>query len=249
MSAAVTEALVRASEIDKKIKEFFDAINTVLDWVPGFLDHLIEPIRAGIEKLNQKIREFWNKVQEFLDNTGDPDKLERYAEEWRNQVGNPIGSIAGRLSKENLETNTEWTGSGAEAYKAVLPAQEDGLNGMKEISIQFSKTFKDLANGIEDFWIAIGIAFGSAIIGFGVAIVEAATVVAIPGAIVTAIGAIGVAFGFITKAIVELKGIYDTIDTSQIAIEQGLTDLGDKWAEAKPVNQNKINDEQQWETI
>jgi len=249
VSTAIDEAVAKANDIESKLQEIFGTINDVLGWVPGFLEHLIEPIKEGIENLKQKIDDFWGKIKEFLDNTGNPDKLERYAESWREQIGNPIGSIAESVSQEKLETNTEWTGSGAEAYKSVIPAQKESLNGLKDLSIELSTTLKELANGIEDFWIAIGIAFGSLVIGIGTAVVEAASVVAIPGAIATAIGALGTAVGFITTAIVELKGIYDTIDTSQIGIEQGLTDLGDKWAKAKPVNQKKIDDEQQWEPV
>lgn len=249
MSAVIDDAFRQATEIEKKIQEFFDAVNSVLDWVPGFLDHLIEPIQAGMEKVNQKIMEFWSDVKEFLDNTGNPDKLEQYAEAWRNQVGNPTGAIAGDVALSKLATNTEWTGSGAAAYKAIVPAQSDGLNGIKSLSIDFSTMLKDLANGIENFWIAMGFAFGSLVVGMAAAIVQAATVVAIPGAIVTVIGAIGVALTAIGAAVMEIKGIYDTIDTSQDAIDQGLTDLGQEWAKATPLNQRKMDDTQQWERM
>lgn len=249
MSGVIDDAFQQATEIEKKIKEFFDAVNSVLNWVPGFLDHLIEPIQAGMEKINQKIMEFWSEVKEFLDNTGNPDKLEQLAEAWRDQVGNPTGEIAGDIALEKLATNTEWTGSGAAAYKAIVPAQSDGLNGIKTLSVDFSTMLKDLANGIENFWIAIGFAFGSLVVGFAAAIIEAATVVAIPGAIATVIGALGVAITAIGVAVMEIKTIYDTIDTSQDAIDQGLTDLGQEWSKATPVNQGKMDDTQQWERM
>lgn len=249
MSEAINEAVAKGEELESKINDFFAKIDDVLDWVPGFLDYLIKPIQDGLQNLRTKVAEFWEKVKEFLENTGNPDKLKSYADRWREQVGNPIGEIAESISKDKLETNTEWSGSGAAAYKAVLPAQKDGLDKVKDISVDFSDTLKELANGIENFWISIGIAFGSAVVGLAGAIVEAATVVAIPGAIATAIGAVGVAAGFIGKAIVDLKAICDTIDTSQDTIKQGVIDLGDEWSKAKPVNQEKMDDEQQWEPM
>lgn len=247
MSSAIQEAQAKAGDIETKIEDFFGTVNSLLEHVPGFLEHLIEPIKQGLEKLKKKIQGFWDKINEFLENTGDPEKLKQYATTWRDKIGNPIGHIAETISEEKLETNTEWTGSGAEAYKAVIPSQKDGLDSIKDASTDLSSTLKELADGIEDFWIAMGIAFGSLVVGMASAAVEAATVVAIPGAIATAIGALGVAVGFIGDAIIQVKGIYDTIDNSQTDIGQDLKDMGDKWAKAKPVNQKKIDDDKQWE--
>jgi hypothetical protein len=41
--------------------------------------------------------------------------------------------------------------------------------------------------------------------------------------------------------VIELKGIYDTIDTSQDKIGQGVTKLGEEWAKATPENWQKVN--------
>ncbi|WP_216212411.1 hypothetical protein [Amycolatopsis aidingensis] len=249
MSAVIEEAVRKSDEVEGKVQDLFGKVNDALDWIPWPFDYLVQPITAGMEKLQAEVQKFWQELAEYLDNVGNPGKLQAHAEQWRDQVGNPIGAIADGIALEKLATNTEWTGSGAEAYKAIVPPQGDGLNKMKSLSIELSKTLQDLANGIEDFWIAIGIALGSLVVGIVAAIVEACTVVAIPAAILTAIAAIGVAITFIGAAVVALKGIYDKIDTSQTTIKQGITDLGTEWARAEPRNQKKIDTPGQWETI
>lgn len=245
----IDEAVKKADDIEKKIKDFFDKVNDALDWVPGFLEHLIDPIIKGMEALNKKIGEFWNEVKEFFDNTGNPSKLEDYHTKWIDTVGKPLGEIAGTLDMSKLSTNTEWTGSGAEAYKAIVPPQGAGLNNMKTLATDIGNTLKTLANGIENFWISMGFALASVVVGLVGAIAGAAGVVTIPAGIAVAAGALGAAIGFISAAVIQLKTIYDNIDTSQDKIEQGIEKLGEKWSKATPQNQQKIDDTKQWEPL
>lgn len=242
-SAAIQEAVKKANEIDQKVQSFFDKVNDLLEWVPGFLSDLIRPILDGLAAIKRKFDEFWAPLKEQFDNFGNPPKLEEYSATWRETVANPIRTISDDVKLENMSTNIEWEGRGAEAYKTIVPPQSEGLADIKDLAVDISETLKELANGIEDFWIAIGIALGSLVIGMVAAIVEAATVVGIPAAIATIIAAIGVAFAAVTAAIVALKGIYDTLDTKQEAIQNGLNDLGDKWSKSK----HGMNNPADWE--
>lgn len=249
MSAAIAEAFREVKEIEDGIREFFEKVNGLLEWVPGFLEDLIQPVLDGLEWLNRKVAEFWAEIREFLDNTGNPDKLERHSEALINNVANPLTTISGNIAMEKLATNTEWTGSGAEAYKAIVPPQGDGLKDLRDLATDLGNTLKELANGIENFWIAMGFAFGALVVGIVAAIAEAATIVGAPAAIVTIAGAIGVALAAIGTAVMELKGIYDTIDTSQDTIDQGVTELGEEWARATPENQAKIENPGEWRPV
>jgi uncharacterized protein YukE len=248
-SPAIDEAIELAKDIEEGIQDFFDTVNNVLDWVPGFLEHLIQPILDGMAKINQAISEFWAEVKEFLDNTGSPSKLEAHAEALLTGVFTPLGDIGGSIAPEKLATSTEWTGSGAEAYKQVVPAQGNGIGGLKDLAKDLANTLKELANGIENFWIAMGIAFASLVVEIVAAVAGGVSIVGIPVAIGVILVALPITIGAIGTAIVELKGIYDTIDTSQDTIDQGLTKLGEEWAQASPDNQAKIEDPGQWQPL
>jgi len=246
MSSTVEDALAQARDIDSDFRGFFDKVNSVMDWVPGFLEHLIQPIIDGMNWLGEKIKEFWDGIKEFLDNTGSPSKLEAHAEVLSGTIMPALQAISDKITPSKLPSNVEWSGSGATAYFGVVGEQKSSADTARDLSGELSNTLKELANAIENFWIAMGLAFASVIVGTVAAIAEACTVIGIPPAIITICAAIGIALGAITVAIVELKSIYDTIDTSQDKIDQGLVKLGEDWAMATPAAQAKIDNPGEW---
>lgn len=247
MSNVVEEAQAKVTELDSKIKELFDKVNETLDWVPGFLEHLVQPIIDGMNWLAGKIREFFEKINDYLNNPGNPFRLEDLSEAWRNEVGNKVGTIAGTLSEDKLATDDEWTGSGAEAYKDVAVQQGEVLNKIKTVANTLATTLKDMANAIENFWIAFGLMIVDLTATVVLAIVEACGVVTSPAVPPTVAAGIAVAIGLLTFAGNTLKGFFDTMDTKQDAIEQQVTDLGQEWARATPSASAKINDTGQWQ--
>lgn len=226
----VQEAYEKLQEIQQKVDEFFDKVNSVLSWVPFFLQHLIEPIRAAIEALNAKLREFWDRANQLMEQPGSPSRLDEVAEQWTNEVATAVGEVAGTVSPDQLRTNIEWVGRAAEAYRATVPAQVDGLNGVKGLAEQMRTSLNLLANSVENFWLAIGIAFTTFIVGAVGAIIAAATVVGIPAAVAALATAVGVSIGLITAAIMALKSHLNTIETQQNAIATRVTNLGTTWA-------------------
>lgn len=246
MSPTIEEAVEQSREIEGDFREFFEKVNSVLDWVPGYLEHLIQPILDGMSWLGEKIAEFWITVNEFLDNTGSPSKLEAHAQALFDSVAAPLNTISGDIALDKMPTHIEWTGSGATAYHTIVPKQEKNASDLKDLATDLGNTLKELANGIENFWIAMGFAFGALIIGAVAAILEACTVIGIPAAIATIVAAIGVAVAAIGTAVIEFKSICDLIDTSQDAIDQGLVDIGEAWAQATPEAQAKIDDPGEW---
>ena len=229
-NSLVQEASNKANEIEKKIQEFFDKVNDVLSWVPGFLSDLIEPIRRGIEALNQKLREFWDRVNQLWEQPGNSDRLKQVGEQWVNEVGNVLGDIAGTIAPDKLKTNIEWTGKAAEAYKATIPAQVSGLNGLKDLANQLKSSLNNLGNSIDSFWIAAAFAFAGFVVGAVAAIATACTVVGIPAAIAIIATAVGVALGLIGAAVMALNSHVNTIATEQSTIKQKVHDLGAEWS-------------------
>ena len=226
----VQEAYEKLREIQQKVDEFFDKVNSVLSWVPFFLSYLIEPIRAGIEALNAKLREFWDRANQLFQQPGSPSRLDEVAQLWVSEVAEPVAAIAGTVSPDKMRTNVEWVGRAAEAYRSTVPAQVSGLNGIKDIANQMRTSLNLLANSVENFWLAIGIAFATFIVGAVGAIIAAATVVGVPAAIAAIATAVGVSIGLIAAAVVSLKSHINTIELQQAAIAQKVTDLGTHWA-------------------
>src|SRR5215207_10142690 len=128
----VQEAYEKLQEIQRKVDEFFDKVNSVLSWVPFFLSYLIEPIRAAIEALNAKLREFWDRANQLMEQPGSPSALKDAAQRWSSEV--------------------------------TAPGQVAGLNGAKGVADQMRSSLTSLAMSVENFWLAIGIAFATFIV-------------------------------------------------------------------------------------
>lgn len=230
MNDTAAQVQDKANEIDAKIQEFFNKANDILSWTPGAFSHLIEPIKQGLQTIIRKLQEFWNDLKRFLvTEHGEPDALKHAGDQWMNQVGNPTHDIAGDIALPKLRTYLEWDGKAAEAYKALVPAQAEGLSGIKELAEQLRTSLTKLGNAIESFWTAVLIALGAFVVAIIAAIVEACGIVTLPAAIPTLLGAAGAAIGLIATTVASTMSMVDTINTEQTAIKQKIQDLGDKW--------------------
>jgi len=245
-SPAIRQANEKFHELEQKIEDFFNKVNDVLSWVPGFLSDLIEPIQHGLEALRQKTREFWDRVNQGINQPGSPTRLHEVAQDWVDMVGNVVGDICGRISLDKLQTNLDWEGRAAEAYKATVPAQASGLNSVKDLANQLRSSLDNLGNGIETFWIAMAVAAGVFVVGAITAIATACTVVGIPAAIAAIATAAGVSIGLVTTAIVSMESLTNTISTEQNTIAQKVHDLGNQWSKS---NTGAMRDKSDWHVM
>lgn len=232
MTSAVAEADRKFHEIDEKVRRFFEIVNDTISWVPWPASELLGPIEDGMEKLAQEMQKFWDEARQVREQPGNADRLREAGAAWANSIGNPLGDIAGNISLENHKTNIEWTGRAAEAYKALVPAQEEALSGLKDMAIKMRTSLDDMAESIEDFWQAIVIALVSFAIGAAGAIASAFGVVTIPAGIVVLLGAVGVGLTFIFQAVQAIDSHMDVIRDQQTAIQQGLHDVGTTWEQS-----------------
>ncbi|MGW5648703.1 hypothetical protein ACWEV3_26750 [Saccharopolyspora sp. NPDC003752] len=226
----VAQASDKSNDLNEKIQDFFNKVNDLMSWVPDFLSYLIEPIKQGMQALAQKVQEFWDRITQLFEQPGDSDKLRETSDKWATEVGDKTGEIAGDINLQKLKANVEWTGKAAEAYKALVPAQGDGLSSVKLMAMQIRSSLNSLANALDAFWLAIGVALGVFVVGAVGAIAAACTVVGIPAAIGAIATAAGVSIGLVTTAIISMNSFTTTIETEQTAIKQKITDLGDKWS-------------------
>ncbi|MER6993216.1 hypothetical protein ABT337_28860 [Saccharopolyspora hirsuta] len=220
----------KLQEVNQKIKEFYDKVNEVLAWVPEAFAHLIEPIQRGLELVKQKNQEFWDRIQQAWNQPGNSTVLRIKAEMWASEVANPIGDIAGDVALHKLDANVEWTGRAAEAYKAIVPAQADGLTGLKDLALQIRNSLNNLANALDAFNLALIVAIVVYIVGLVGAIAAACTVVGIGAAIGAIATGAGVAIGLITAAFTALNSYLDVIETEQTSLAQKIRDVGNTWS-------------------
>ncbi len=245
-SAAIRQANDKLDKLQQKIDEFFEKVNDTLSWVPDWASNLIEPIQHGMHDLRQKINEFWDRVNQLMNQPGSPTRLHQVAEDWINKVSNVIGEVAGKISLDKMQTNLDWEGRGAEAYKATVPEQVDGLNSVKDLASQLRSSLDNLGNGIEAFWTAMAIAAGAFAVGATSAIIGAGTVVGIPAAIAALTGAAGVAIGLVSTAVTSLQSLTNTISTEQTTISQKVHDLGESWASS---NTGAMQEKSDWNVM
>ncbi|XVV00335.1 hypothetical protein ACQPW3_23125 [Actinosynnema sp. CA-248983] len=198
--------------------------------MPEPLRYAIEPARLGMQVLGEKVREFWDRVNQLWDQPGDSDRLRAVGERWVTEVGNALGDIAGTIGPDKLRTTIEWEGRAARAYQATVPPQTAGLNSIKDIVGQLRTSLNALANSIDVFWTTMGLAFAGFLIGAVAAVAAACTVVGIPAAIAALATTIATALAFIGAAILALKSHMNAIETEQTAIRQKIHDLGSTWA-------------------
>lgn len=233
-------------ELEQKIKEFFANVDDVLSWVPGALSDLIEPIMQGLDVVRRNVTEFWDRIGQLIEQPGSPTRLHQVAEDWADKIGNIAGSIASDISLDKMQTNLDWQGRGAEAYKATVPVQVDGLKSVKDLANQLRSSLDNLGNGIETFWTAMAVAAGVFVAGAITAVATACTVVGIPAAIAAIATAAGVSLGLVTTAILSLQSLTNTISAEQSNISQQVHDLGERWSKS---NTGAMQDKADWQVM
>ncbi|QUH01353.1 hypothetical protein HUO13_11555 [Saccharopolyspora erythraea] len=225
----VQQAADKTDEIDRAINGFWEVVDELLSWVPDFLSYLVEPIQRSMEALAQQLREFWDEINRSFELPGDSDRLREISDQWANAVATPIGDVAGDITLSGLQANVRWEGPAAEAYKALVPKQEEGLNGIKDLAMQMRGSLNNLADAIDAYWLATLVALGVFVVGAVAAIATACTVVCTPMAIAAIAGAAAVSIGLITTGVMALNSYLDVIDTEQTTLRDKIRDLGDRW--------------------
>lgn len=103
-------------------------------------------------------------MNQLFEQPGNSDRLREAGAQWAGDIGNILGDIAGDVSLDKLRTNIEWTGRAAEAYKATVPAQGEALNGLKDLALEMRTSLDGLAQSIDNFWLAMKIAFATFVV-------------------------------------------------------------------------------------
>lgn len=160
---------------------------------------------------------------------GNPAALREASEKWTSEVSKMLGTIAGELNLDNHQTKIEWEGRAAEAYKGLVPEQVEGVNGLESVSDHMVSALDELANTIVTFWVAIGVAVVTFVVGMVAAIAACVGVVTAPAGIAAAVGVAAVCLGLVTAAITALVAMIQSISSSAKSTKQQVDELGSTW--------------------
>lgn len=214
----------KIKEIQQKVKELFDKVNGLLSWVPSFLSGVVDTIKNALNALNQKLQEFWDQVNKFFTEPGWPPALKQAAQAWENHVSSTVSNIAGTLTTDQLQAENDWQGQAANAYKSTIPSQDNALNAIKTIADQINTSLNNIANAIVAFWVAIGAALLTFVVGLVAAIAACCTVVGTPAGIGAAATTVGVVLALVTAAIIALTTYINGVNSEQTTLTQKLND-------------------------
>jgi hypothetical protein len=169
----VQEAL---GEIPKQFQRLIDNINSVLDWLPGWV---MDKINTALRAVGDFIGKVLTEIGKFITQPGVPWTLWNHGTTWTEQVGAKASSWQDVFHIGSLKTDDEWKGSAADAYKNMLPLQQKALGAIKSASDEVDDVLTKMAIAIGVAWLAIV----SAIVSFVVELTAEA------GAASTGVGA------------------------------------------------------------
>ncbi|WP_285653774.1 hypothetical protein [Actinomycetospora sp. NBRC 106375] len=234
----VDDVRAQVDDLEQKLREFFAAAEETLAAAasapvpvggPVLLSpELMDAVRDGLRRVRAEMQSVLDRFGQFLDQPGDPERLRQAAAGW-SVVADALSDAGGKLGLDQMRTNIEWEGGGAEAYKAMVPRQGEQLSTMTAQSQALSTSLHGLADQIESFWLALGAAAALMVIAVVTAIVGAATVVGIPAACGAILVAVGGAATLILTAVQQMNTLTDRIATEQRAMGQALRDIGTAW--------------------
>jgi uncharacterized protein YukE len=243
VDAVIQKAIQKLNEIQQKVNELVDKVNGLLSWVPSFLSFVVDRIKDAMNSLNQKLEQFWEQVKEFVTEPGSPSALKSAAKAWENNVSKMIGNITGTLTTDNLQAENDWHGQAANAYKSTIPDQNTALTALKGVTDQINTSLDNLGNAVIAFWIAVGAALLTFVVGLVGAIAACCTVVGTPAGIAAGIGVAAVVLGLITTAVLALNSYLNSLSAEQNSLYQKLTDNSSfpkgKW----PVSTSDMSDD------
>lgn len=145
----VREAL---DEIPKQFQRLIDNINSVLDWLPGFL---MDKINTALKAVGDFIGKILTEIGKFITQPGVPWTLWNHGTTWTEQVGAKASTWQDVFHVGSLKTDDEWKGGAADAYRNILPLQQKALGAVKNAADEIDDVLTKMAIAIGVAWLAI----------------------------------------------------------------------------------------------
>jgi hypothetical protein len=214
--AIVSDIRQRLAEADAEVARIAANVDNALSGLPDLVGG---GLREAVAQLRQVFDDAVGLIVGPLTYVGDPVALQNAGAAWAIDIGGTTGALAGVPSLNGAKVDDFWTGMAADAYKNTLPAQAAALTAIKTAGDELSSTLTELANGIGRFWIAIGEAVLSFVVGIGTAVAATETGIGVPvgvGLGVAVAGGLGVAVRSAFDALTDI-----TTDTATRATALG----------------------------
>lgn len=224
---ALSDELVqRLIEIIQQVRQTMSEVqafvDTMLANLDAFWDWLADAIRAGMDALAAKAREFFDKVEDVLSKPGSATALEEAGRRWHEEVARPAHQLAGDLNLDRLAVDDYWTGLAGSAYRTTVPTHSGAFNDIRIAADGIQNSLTSMANEVRNFLTAsiaaAGIALG------GVLTLAAAIIVppTAPAAFTVASIVFGTALALLTTAIAALISFMNGARSQQTALHQSL---------------------------
>lgn len=140
------------NEIPKQFQRLIDNVNSVLDWLPGFV---MDKINAALKAVGDFIGKVLTEIGKFITQPGVPWTLWTHGNSWTEEVGGKTSTWQDIFHVGSLQTDDEWKGTSADAYKSVLPLQQKALGAVKSATDEVDDVLTKMAIAIGVAWLAI----------------------------------------------------------------------------------------------
>ncbi|TCO57084.1 hypothetical protein [Actinocrispum wychmicini] len=192
-------------------------VNSVLDWLPGFL---CDKLKEWFNKLANKVGEFFEAVAKPFTQRGSADALRIAGQSWNTDIGGRASTQAGLLAPEQLKTDNEWQGKAADSYKDSITGQGKALASVKTQAESVQNVLNEIANALDSFWNGLLAAVLIYVGAMVLCAIGAATVVA---AIPSIIAAVTASIAVIAQTVNLTTTFVNALQTQRAKLEQVAT--------------------------
>ncbi|TDD94645.1 hypothetical protein [Actinomadura rubrisoli] len=203
------------STVNVSFEKLNDKVNGLLGKFPGFLSYLVKPLVAAWNKVVELSKKMWHEIDAYLQEPGDPGRLNDAGTNLSDKVQSPVSAQAGKFTETYMKVDDKWKGDAAEQYKKVLEPNAPQSSALRQYAATVAEVSKALNKcrwAIITFWIAVGTAYATLIGALMAAIIG---VVSIVGAIPALLYAAGCIAAFVVAVIA--AGAYAVSEMSDAA--------------------------------
>jgi hypothetical protein len=233
------------NEVSTHVSSLFHRCNRAMYFMPPGVS---VGMSASLNKLNELIAKFFEEMTKILLNPGWPFGLLSAGDDWTDKVGGTLSELSGKLGPDQMKIDNYWTGRAADAYAAVIPAQQKTLDAIKTITDSIDSNLTKTALGVFALWAGIILAVVSYVAELVGEATAAATVVGAPGAAagagVSTVKVIALVAACVALFVTFVGTIIDAVTSLNQTLHNGGAFPGGTWPQAttREFNDGSLSD-------